>query len=380
MVANRRAPSGRSLVVEAFGSAGIRFGGPDPWDVQVLDDRFFDRVLEKGSLGLGESYMDGWWECAAIDQMIDRALAHGLKERPTSLQTRLARLRLRVFNLQSLQTSRRVADVHYDLGNDFFARMLGPTMTYSCAYWPAAATLDAAQDAKHDLICRKLGLEAQHRLLDIGCGWGRLLVHAHQLTGCRGLGVTISEPQWRHATRAAAGLPIEIARVDYRDPAVGEPRSFDRIASVGMFEHVGVRNYRTFFERAASLLADDGLFLLHTIGNARSSGCDPWIDRYVFPNSIVPCIADLAGHLDELFVMEDWHCFRNDYDRTLMAWAASFEDYARSPDFSFDRRFYRRWRYYLHSFAGGFRAGNYLQLWQIVLSKTGARGGYRSVR
>ena len=375
-----RLHSAKTIVSEALSAAGIRIDGPDTWDLQVLDNRFYDHVLAKGTLGFGESYMQGWWECAAIDQLIDRALSRGLKERATRLQARLTLLRLRLFNLQAVGTSQRVAQVHYDLGNELFARMLGPTMTYSCAYWPAAATLDEAQDAKHELICNKLGLEQHHRLLDIGCGWGRLLAHAHERTKCRGRGVTISEPQWRYATRATRGMPIEIARVDYRDPAVGGAREFDRIASVGMFEHVGVRNYRAYFERVASLLADDGLFLLHTIGNARSSGVDPWIDKYIFPNSLTPCIGDFAAHIDDLFVMEDWHCFRHDYDRTLMAWAHNFENYARSAEFPFDRQFYRMWRYYLYSFAGGFRAGSSLQLWQIVLSKNGTRGGYRCVR
>jgi cyclopropane-fatty-acyl-phospholipid synthase len=377
---DRRTASASATVEDVLASAEIQIDGPDPWDIQVLDDRFYDRVLADGSLGLGESYMDGWWESAAIDQMVERALVNGLKEKTTRWQARLARLRLRLFNLQSLRDSRRVAQTHYDLGNDFFARMLGPTMTYSCGYWPGASTLDEAQDAKHDLICRKLGLEQRHRLLDIGCGWGQLLGHAYRRTGCSGRGVTISEPQWCYATRACEGLPIDIACIDYRDPAVGDAGVFDRIASVGMFEHVGTRNYREFFARVSSLLADDGLFILHTIGCARGSGVDAWIDRYIFPNSVVPSIRDLARHLDELFVMEDWHCLRHDYDRTLMAWAHNFETYARSPEFPFDRRFVRMWRYYLYSFAGGFRAGNNMQLWQIVLSKNGTKGGYRSIR
>lgn len=369
-----------AIVEQLLESAQIRVGGPNRWDIEVLDERFYDRVLAQGTLGLGESYMDGWWDCAALDEMMERALRHGLKDHATSWQLRLAIARMRLLNLQSTRRSRRVAEVHYDLGNDFFARMLGPTMTYSCGYWPRAANLDEAQDRKHDLVCDKLGLERRHRLLDIGCGWGRLLAHAHGRTGCEGVGVTVSEPQWRYATETHRGLPIDFSLVDYRDRSVHARGPFDRIVSCGMFEHVGAKNVRAFFERASRLLSDDGLLLLHTMGNRGRTGVDPWIDRYIFPNSSVPCARDVTEGFEGLFVLEDWHVFGDDYDRTLMAWARNFDEYTRSPGSRLDRRFARMWRYYLLSFAGSFRARNYLQLWQIVLSKKGTRGGYRSVR
>jgi cyclopropane-fatty-acyl-phospholipid synthase len=371
-----RGPTG-SVVEARLASAGIGVGGVNPWDIVIHDERVFARVRAHGTLGLGESYMDGWWDCAALDEFAERAVRIGLKE-PTSLPLQLTSWWLRLANRQSLRTSRRVADVHYDLGNELFARMLGPTMTYSCGYWPAAESLDQAQDRKHDLICDKLGLTKEHRLLDIGCGWGRLIEHAVRRTNCRAVGITISAAQHRHAVAACRGMPIEVVLADYRDAAI--EGSFDRIASVGMFEHVGKRNHRAFFARAASLLADDGLFLLHTIGSKADTGVDPWVDRYIFPNSAVPCVRDIAAGIDEHFVLEDWHTFGDDYDRTLMAWAQRFEAYAASPAFPFDQRFYRMWRYYLYTFAGAFRARNSLQLWQIVLSKKGTRPGYRSVR
>jgi cyclopropane-fatty-acyl-phospholipid synthase len=375
-----RPEASRAIVEPLLESAGIRIDGPNPWDLQVLDARFYDRVLAHGTLGLGESYVEGWWDCEALDEMVERALRHGLKQHAMTWRNRLAVARLLFLNLQSIRRSREVAEVHYDLGNEFFARMLGPTMTYTCGYWPAAATLDEAQDRKHDLVCDKLRLQRTHRLLDIGCGWGRLLAHAHRRTGCEGLGVTLSEPQWRHATETSRGLPITFSQVDYRDGSVDARGPFDRIVSCGMFEHVGAKNVRAFFARVSELLADDGLLLLHTMGNRTTTGVDPWIDRYIFPNSSVPCARDLAKGFEGLFVLEDWHVFGDDYDRTLMAWARNFEEYARSPEFPFDRKFYRTWRYYLYSFAGSFRARNALQLWQLVLSKNGTSGGYRSVR
>lgn len=371
----------RAIVERALATAGIRIDGPEPWDLQVHDPAFYDRVVAQGTLGLGESYMEGWWDCPELDQLVDRALRHGVKDtRPTSWRIPLEFARLHLLNLQSLRGSRRVAEVHYDLGNDFFERVLGPTMTYSCGYWRQAGSLDEAQDRKHDLVCDKLGLQSQHRLLDIGCGWGRMLAHAHRRTGCRGRGVTVSRPQWQYASQTHRELPDAFSLADYRDPSIDAHGPFDRIVSIGMFEHVGAKNHRAFFARAASLLADDGLFLLHTMGNRARTGVDPWIDRYIFPNSAVPCVRDISRCIDEFFVLEDWHTFGDDYEQTLMAWARNFDAYAKTPEFPFDRRFHRMWRYYLYSFAGSFRARNYLQLWQIVLSKKGTRGGYRPVR
>jgi cyclopropane-fatty-acyl-phospholipid synthase len=370
------ASGARAIVEDVLSGAGIRVDGTNPWDLRVHDERFFARALSEGTLGLGESYMDGWWDASALDQFMERALRNGLK--PTRWDITLVAHKLRLMMRQSLRRSRRVAHVHYDLGNDFFARMLGPSMTYSCGYWPLATNLEEAQDHKHDLVCEKLGIERRHRVLDIGCGWGRLLAHAHARTGCTGLGVTISEAQHAFATETHRGLPIGFELLDYRDRALDGP--FDRIVSVGMFEHVGTKGYRDFFARASELLKDDGIFLLHTMGNRRVSGADPWIDRYIFPNGIAPCASDVARAWGEFFVLEDWHSFGPDYDKTLMEWSKNFEAYASSADFPFDRRFHRMWRYYLLSFAGSFRARNYLQLWQIVLSKRGLRGGYRSIR
>jgi cyclopropane-fatty-acyl-phospholipid synthase len=372
--------SGRMVVEQLLEAAEIRVNGPHPWDLQVLDPRFYDRVLATGTLGLGESYMEGWWDCEALDAFMERALRRGLKNHVTSWRSRLEVARHRLVNLQSVRRSHHVAKVHYDLGNDFFARLLGPTMTYSCAYWTGAASLEEAQDRKHDLICDKLALERRHRLLDVGCGWGRLLAHAQRRIACEGKGVTISQPQWRYATETHRDLPIEFSLVDYRDHSIDAGGPFDRIASCGMFEHVGAKNHRAFFSRMSELLADDGLLLLHTMGNRGRTGVDPWIDKYIFPNSSVPCARDLTRGFEDLFVLEDWHVFGDDYEKTLLAWARNFEDYARSPEFPFDPRFTRMWRYYLYSFAGSFRARNYLQLWQVVLSKKGTTGGYRSVR
>jgi cyclopropane-fatty-acyl-phospholipid synthase len=374
-------PSKSRLLIEGLlAEAGVRVGGSEPWDVQVSDERFFDRALAEGTVGVGESYADGWWDCAALDQFAERAMRQRLKQRtPRRVLAQLALLRLRFLNRQS-HADHRVASAHYDLGNALFERMLGPTMTYSCGYWARAQNLDEAQDHKHDLICDKLGLLPQHRLLDLGCGWGRLLSHAHRRSGCSGFGVTISEPQRKYAADAADGLPIEVALADFRDPLIDARGPFDRVVSVGMFEHLGRANQRVFFERAAELLTDDGLLLVQTIGNHARSGADPWIDRHIFPDSVVPCPKDITSAIGDRFVLEDWHSFGHDYAKTLMEWARNFDGCATDAALGLDPRFQRTWRYYLHTFAGAFRAGNSLQLWQLVLSKRGTRGGYRSVR
>jgi cyclopropane-fatty-acyl-phospholipid synthase len=164
---------------------------------------------------------------------------------------------------------------------------------------------------------------------------------------------------------------------DYRQfNSRGEQR-FDRVASVGMFEHVGHKNYRPYFEMARRSLADDGLFLLHTIGkNTSGRAVDPWIEKYIFPNGVLPSAKELASAIEGKFVLEDWHSFGADYDRTLMAWFAQFNAAWPRLQSLYDERFYRMWRYYLLSCAGCFRARD-TQLWQLVLSASGLKGGYR---
>jgi cyclopropane-fatty-acyl-phospholipid synthase len=374
--------SARELVEDALARAGVLIGGDRPWDIRVHDDRLFDRAVRDGALGVGEGYMDGWWDSAALDETLHRFLRANLDgglDNPAHMA--LAKVRARVFNLQSRARSRHVADAHYDLGNDLFEHMLGPTMVYSCAYWRRAADLDAAQEAKLALVCDKLGIGAGDTLLDIGCGWGSLARYAAARRGARVVGVTISEPQAAYAREACRGLPVDIRVLDYRHPSIATLGPFTKIASLGMFEHVGRKNYAEFFRIARGLLPENGLMLLQTIGVPRTAqDVDPWTDRYIFPNGILPAPASIASALEGRFVIEDWHAFGADYDRTLMAWAGNFERYAAGPGRGRGARFHRMWRYYLHSFAAGFRAGDRLLLWQIVMSPRGVPGGYASVR
>jgi cyclopropane-fatty-acyl-phospholipid synthase len=368
-----------SAIQELMASAGIQINGNKPWDFQVLDGRVYDRILTQGSLGFGEAYMDGLWECEQLDSLFERLLRVDADERLKGW----FRLRLlgdiltrKLFNRQSRSRAFQVAEQHYDLGNDVFAAMLDPTMAYSCAYWAKASTLADAQLAKYDLICRKLQLQPGEHLLDIGCGWGGLARYAAEHYGVRVLGITVSKEQQTLARARCAGYPIEIELIDYRD-LQGQ---FDKIVSVGMFEHVGPQNYSIYFDTTHRLLKDQGLFLLHSIGNYTvASSTDAWLDKYIFPNGHLPSAQEITHAADNRFVIEDWHNFGPDYDRTLMAWWDNFERAWPQLEGKYDQRFYRMWKYYLMCCAGFFRSRQG-QLWQLVLSKRERQGIYRSVR
>ncbi|WP_374623867.1 cyclopropane fatty acyl phospholipid synthase [Devosia sp.] len=353
--------------------AGIEIGGDRPFDIAVHDERLWGRVLSHGTLGFGEAYMDGWFDVEALDQFIARLLEIDIYAHlKPDLGLAVSYLRGRLLNLQRLRVS-EVGEKHYDIGNDLYAAMLDKRLIYSCGYWQEAPTLDAAQEAKLDLICRKIGLAPGMKVLDIGSGWGGFLRFAAERYGIEGVGITISQQQAAFAEANKGSLPIETRLMDY----LALEGRFDRIVSIGMFEHVGYKNYRAYFAKARALLAPDGLFLLHTIGNNFSSTHgDPWTEKYIFPNGMLPSIGQIGAALEKRFVMEDWHNFGADYDRTLMAWWANFDAAWPGLRDRYGDRFRRMWRFYLMSFAAMFRTRN-LQLWQLVLSPAGVRGGYR---
>ena len=365
---------------EILFQADIEIDGTRPFDITVTNELFYERVLAGDSLALGESYLDGWWEVPALDQFIDHVLRANLRHyiKP-SVSLVFLYLKSKFLNRQSRARAFEVGEKHYDIGNDLYAAILDQRLTYTCGYWsgsPTVNTLDAAQEAKLDLVCQKIGLKAGNRVLDIGCGWGSFLKYAAEKYGASGVGITVSKEQKELADKLCAGLPIEIRLQDYRE--VNEP--FDHIVSLGMFEHVGYKNYRQYMQVAARCLKDNGLFLLHTIGgNISATAAEPWIEKYIFPNGMLPSVAQIGAAIEGLFVMEDWHNFSADYDKTLMAWWQNFEVAWPRLKEKYSERFYRMWKYYLLSCAGGFRARQ-TQLWQIVLSKKGVSGGYVSVR
>jgi cyclopropane-fatty-acyl-phospholipid synthase len=366
--------------VELLATAGITLGGSKPWDMQVHHPATFDRILTRGSLGLGESYVDGWWDCEAVDEFIARVLRARLDQRVGRAGWIWASLKARLTNLQSEHRAWQVGEVHYDLGNDLYEAMLDPSMAYSCGYWAQAESLEVAQTAKLDLICQKLQLRPGMTLLDIGCGWGSLMLFAARHYDVQCVGLTVSKEQSRLGQVKAGDLPIRFELTDYRQFNPQGLQRFDRVASVGMFEHVGHKNYRSYFDMARRSLRDDGLFLLHTIGKNRTGrAIDPWIEKYIFPNGELPSSSEMAFYSERDFVMEDWHNFGTDYDKTLMAWHQRFEAAWPSLKVRYGERFYRMWRYYLLCCAGTFRSRDN-QLWQVVLSPRGLAGGYRRPR
>jgi cyclopropane-fatty-acyl-phospholipid synthase len=366
------------LAQREFDKADITIGSEKPWDIQINKTRFYLRLL-RGSVGLGTSYEDGDWDCNALDQFFYHFLTSPLARSPIR---RAGQLKIDIvnalFNRQSVKRAKIVGKKHYDLGNDLYRAMLDRRMIYSCGYWAEAQNLDEAQEHKLRLICEKLQLKQAERVLDIGCGWGGFAKYAAEHYAVSVIGITISKEQAALAAEACKGLPVEIHLADYRDAArlFG---TFDKVVSIGMFEHVGHKNYRAYMRAAAACLKDDGLFLLHSIGRSETtSAADPWIDTYIFPNGIVPGMKQIINAATPVFTIEDWHNFGPDYDKTLLAWHDNFERAWPELKSSYDERFHRRFRYYLLSCAAAFRARD-IHLWQLVLTKK-MLGGYRSIR
>lgn len=367
------------LINELLRNAGVFINGSNPWDMKVHDSRVYEQIISKWSLGLGESYMNGFWDCDQLDVMLTKLLTFDLNDRIHGLakaRYALEVLKSRIINLQSKKRSFQVVHNHYDIGNDVFELMLDPLMIYSCGYWENAKTLAQAQEDKLELICKKLKLKYGEKLLDIGCGWGGLAEYAAKYYGVEVTGITISKEQQQHAIERCHRLSVKILLIDYRD-LIGK---FDKIVSVGMFEHVGEKNYPTFFETVSRLLKDDGIFLLHTIGSdVTVMRTDPWIDRYIFPNGKIPSAKEISQTIENIFLIEDWHNFGQDYDKTLMAWYKKFIENWPKISTKYGQRFYRMWTYYLLGCAAFFRSRQG-QLWQIVLTKKSHQGTYRSIR
>jgi cyclopropane-fatty-acyl-phospholipid synthase len=367
-IVHRPATAAAKKVAEIFGLAEIEIGGDRPWDLQVYDERFFEKLLSGGSLASGETYMDGWWDAEVLDELCTRVHRADLAAKVREWDTIWLALKGRVFNRQTKSRSPEVAQKHYDLGNDIYHAMLDPQMQYTCGYWKDATTLDQAQENKLRLICRKLQLEPGMTVLELGGGFGGLAHFMASEYACHVVSYNISAEQVAYGRKWCKSLPVRFEQKDYRE-AAREAEVFDRIVSIGLCEHIGSKNYRTFLELAHRKLKPGGLFLLHSIGGNVSCTCtDPWMDKYIFPKGMVPSVAQLGSAMEGLWVVEDWHNFGPDYDQTLMAWWQNFDRAWPALQQKYGERFYRMWKYYLLGCAGAFRARK-LQLWQIVLSK-----------
>ncbi len=365
----KRGAKSKEIVEQALEHAGVRIGGDNPWDIQVYNEDLYDRVVRDGELGAGEAYMDGWWDAPELDRFFDRVLgADLLRYFQNNWTTTLHLAKARMLNLQNGSRASEVAEQHYDVGNDLYRDMLDSRMVYTCGYWSGGArTLAEAQEAKLDLVCRKLELEPGMTVLDLGCGWGSFAKYAAENYGVEVTAMNVSREQVEYARETCEGLPVTVLLEDYRNAA----GRYDRVVSIGLMEHVGYKNYRSYMETVDRCLKEDGIAFIHTIGgNVSTQSANPWTTKYIFPNGVLPSITQLGEAMEGLFVMEDWHNFGPDYDKTLMAWHENFERNWHKHRERYGDRFYRMWKFYLMSSAGAFRSRS-IQLWQIVMTKPG---------
>ncbi|MEN8258541.1 MAG: cyclopropane fatty acyl phospholipid synthase [Thermodesulfobacteriota bacterium] len=366
----------RDRFEELLSCADVRINGERSWDLQVHNEKFYSRTLAQGSFGLGESYVDGWWDCNRLDEFFHLILRAKLYEKVKPWKGVINVVTAKLYNRQNRNRAFQVGEQHYDIGNDLYRCMLDDRMIYSCGYWQSASCLDEAQETKLDLVCRKLNIKPGMRVLDVGCGWGGTAKFIAENYHAEVVGITVSQKQAQLAKEQCKGLPVDIRLQDYRTL----DESFDRILSIGMFEHVGHKNYQEYMRAVRRNLNDDGLFLLHTIGrNRTAASTDTWLDRYIFPNYMIPSSSQISAVAEGVFVLEDWHNFGADYDKTLIKWFHNFDRSWPTLKSDYGERFYRMWKYYLLSCAGSFRARKN-HVWQIVFSLGGVQGGYVAPR
>lgn len=352
--------------------ADVKINGDRPWDIQINNKDFYKRVLSGGSLALGESYMDGWWDCEQLDEFFNKILSTNLEKEIMTPKMILKVIQAKLFNLQTRVRTKKAVAYHYDKGNELYKAMLDKRMTYTCGYWKGAKNLDEAQEQKLDMVCKKARLKKGMKVIDIGCGWGPFMKYAAEKYKVKSIGITISREQAKLAEELCKGLPVEIKLMDYRDV----DGDFDAAVSICMIEQIGHKNFREYFKKVYDLLPEGGIFLLQTIGSPVSSiRGDPFIEKYIFPDSLIPSLKQLTKAAEGLFIVEDIHNFGINYDKTLMAWHENFNKNWDKIKHNYDKRFFRMWNYYLLCCAGSFRARNN-QLWQIVLTKGRLKEGY----
>lgn len=348
--------------------AGVAVGGGRPWDIRVSNREFYRRALTGGSLAVGESYADGWWEADRLDEVFHRIFKAGLHARFTpDPWNRWRTMAGRFLDFRTRVRCRKAAGVRDGLGNDLFQAMLGKRMSCTCAYWKDARSLDDAEDAKLELVCRKLELKPGMSVLDLGCGWGAFARYAAERHGVSVTGVNIAAEQVALGRELCKGLPVALRVQDYRDVR----GRFDRVVSLGLMEQIGPRGCRAYMAAAAQCLKADGIALIHTIGrNVPASGGDPWFDGGVLPGGETPTLSRLAGAMEGHFVVEDVHNIGPHYDPTLLAWHDSLA--RRWPELrgKYGDRLYRTLKFSLLSAAGSFRARR-SQLFQIVMTRPG---------
>lgn len=355
---------------------GVTINGNKPYDIQIHDTKFFSRVLRDQTIGAGEAYMEGMWDCERLDELFFRVCYYNIDSRFYSpLKIFLTNVKNTLFNQQSREKAAEVAKCHYDLGPSLYEAMLGKSLAYTCGYWKTADNLDDAQFAKYELVCKKLMLKPGEKVLEIGCGMGGLAKYMAENYNCEVVAIDISHQQATYAKQHCRNLPVTVYETDYRDVDIYNPNKekFDKIVSVGVLEHIGFKNYDLLLNIAREFIKEDGIFLLHSIGsNVSMRSCNPWIDKYIFPNGMLPSLKQLGPAFEKRFIVEDLQNFGFYYDPTLLAWHKNFNDHwpELKGNYNNDEKFRRMMNYYLLSCAGAFRARG-MQLWQFILTPKG---------
>ncbi len=360
----------------------VTINGKKPYDIKVHDKRMYTKLFKDKSIGAGDAYVEGMWDCEKLDELFFRICRNKLYNKIYSpFSETLYSLKNSVINQQTREKSEEVAKRHYNLGNPLFEKMLGKSMAYTCGYWKNADNLDEAQFAKYDLVCKKLQLQPGETVLELGCGWGGLAKYMAEKYDCKVVGFDIGKEPARYAKDLCRHLPVKIYHCDYRDISIYNPNreKFDKLVSVGVLEHIGYKNYDQFLSISRSFIKDDGLFLLHSIGSNYSKNyCEPWINKNIFPNGMLPSLKWLGKAIEKKFIVEDFHNFGAFYDRTLLAWHENLNKHWKELSKDYDTKLLRMMNYYLLSCAGGFRARD-MQLWQFLLSPKGIIGGYNRI-
>ncbi len=359
-----------SFAVRFWDGQEQRFGDTPAFTLWFKSRRAAGAVIADGFIGFGENCMTGEIEVQGDMQLLFRlGFAVGYTDHAMSLRSRLRILWLHLLQRNTLSRARKNIAHHYDVGNEFYRRFLGPSMAYTCAYFETPeATLEQAQTAKVELACRKLRLKPGEHIAELGCGWGGFLIHAAETYGITGVGVTLSQEQVEYGNRwiAQRGLQDRI-RLEHKDYRALEGQ-YDKVASIGMMEHVGIGFVPGAFKKIKSLLKPRGIGLVHTIGNDVLRHADPWFDRYIFPGGQIPPLSMLIdGVCDNGMNVVDVENLRLHYELTLFAWIRNFranEPWIRD---TYDDRLCRMYRLYLEVCAASFRYGDN-RLFQVLFT------------
>ena len=362
-------PSAR-FAFEFWDGESIAYGNHPVMILRFTSKEGARQILRNGFMGFGEAYMAGDLEVEGdLQELLRLGICLGYDRRILSFWQELRFLSHSLATRNTLNRARKNMAYHYDLGDEFYQLFLDPTLTYSCGYFTSTGdSLRQAQLNKYEHICRKLKLRSGETLLDIGCGWGGMLIYAAQNYGVNGLGITLSRNQyeWANGIIEELGLhrSLKVTLADYRE-ADGE---FDKFVSIGMFEHVGQAFIPVFMKEVSRLLKKEGIGLLHTIGKITESPSEPWIVRYIFPGGYIPNLTEIVREMGLAgFSLLDLENLRLHYAHTLDRWADNYERNLEKVKQMFDESFVRMWRLFLNASSVGFKYGS-SRLYQILFS------------